>query len=140
VRCTAERFDEKTNKWVATSGNMLSGFLDSDMGGEVSRACITQHLSSLSPHTKLIIMLGMGSKGSYVRLCRKAYSDALGGAWRSVNEVAYTNGLFTVVHTEHFKAQGHLLPDWLGETRHERERLGLLAQQAVAFSGLAAGV
>lgn len=140
VRCTAEHFKENTNEWTGTSSNILSRFLDSDMGEEVSRACISQHLSSLSTRTKLIIMLGMGPQGKYVRQCREAYSGALGGAWRSFNEIAYTNGPLTVVHTEHFKAQGHLLQDWLGETGRERQRFGFLAQQAVAFSGLAVGV
>lgn len=140
VRCTAERFDEKTRSWVATSGNMLSGFLASDLGAEVSRACISQHLSGLSPQTKLIVMLGMGPAGAYIQQCRKAYSEALRGEWRTINEVAYTNGQVTVVHTEHFKAQGSLLPSWLGDIQNGRTRFGLLAQQAVASSDVVLAV
>lgn len=61
-------------------------------------------------------MLGMGAAGSYVHKWRTAYTEAISGAWRTVNEVAYTNGQVTVVRTEHFKAQVSFLPDWLGET------------------------
>jgi hypothetical protein len=33
---------------------------------------------------------------------------------------------------EHFASQGHLIPDWLGETGDPRAEFGLLARKAVA--------
>ena len=52
------------------------------------------------------------------------------------NRYVYTDGRITVVHVEHFKSQGALLPQWLGEQEHPRARLGVLAKEAVASSGV----
>ena len=51
--------------------------------------------------------------------------------FRTINEVAYTDGQVTFVHVEHFASQGALLPNWLSGESHERGRLGLLAQAGV---------
>jgi len=75
-------------------------------------------------------MFGMGNKLNYVSECLALFRK-LGGRWQRVNEIAYTNSQVTVVHVEHFKSQGPLLGQWLGEQRHPRERWGTMAQEAV---------
>lgn len=91
-------------------------------------------MTGLTPRTRLIIMLGMGSQGSYVRACRDLYSLARPGAWKNINEVTYSDGKLTVVHTEHFQSQGALIPNWLSGDRHERGRLGRLSQEGVEYA------
>lgn len=132
VRCTVERRKTNGTGWTGTGGDMLDRFSATPLGSRVLSNCVSQHLVSLSPKTKLIVMLGLGSKQNYVRECRKAFaSNRTTGTWRTVNEVAYTDGEITVVHVEHFRSQGALLPNWLAENRHPRGKFGLLARQAV---------
>lgn len=53
---------------------------------------------------------------------------------RKVNEVAYEDEGVVVVHVEHFRSQGNLIPKWLGDgehTRDPRSRLGQQAREAV---------
>jgi hypothetical protein len=130
IRCTVERFDDKKCKWVATS-RMIDQFMASSFGQQISTACATRFLRELPPQTKLIIMFGLGARGSYVSTARRAMEMARPGAWRTVNDVAYTDGKITVVHVEHFKAQGAHLLNWLGQNGHSRARLGILAREAV---------
>ncbi len=131
IRCTVERFDNAKNKWVG-SGGMIDPFMQSRFGQNVSTTCATRFLRDLPAETKLVVLFGLGARGSYVSAARKIIATARPGAWRTVNEVAYTDGRITIVHVEHFASQGALLPNWLGQNRHERARLGLLARQAVA--------
>ena len=65
-------------------------------------------------------MFGLGAKGSYVSAARRAIEAARPGTWRTVNEVAYTDGQITVVHVEHFASQGANIPNWLGQNIHPR--------------------
>ena len=51
-------------------------------------------------------MFGLGAGGSYVATARKAIEKARGGTWRTINDVAYTDGKITVVHVEHFASPG----------------------------------
>jgi len=128
IRCTVERFDGK--KWVG-SGGMIDKFMATPFGRRVSTACATEFLGHLPVETKLVIMFGLGVGGSYVSTARKAVEIARPGAWRTVNEVAYTDGKISVVHVEHFASQGANIPNWLGQNTHARSRLGLLARAAV---------
>lgn len=133
VRCTVERFDGKT--WVG-SGGMIDEFMKHEFGKRISHACATRFLSVLPYRTRLVIMFGLGAKGSYVSAARRAIESARPGTWRTVNEVAYTDGQITVVHVEHFASQGANIPNWLGQNNHPRSKLGLMAREAVSF-GLA---
>ncbi|MEH6790634.1 hypothetical protein [Parasphingorhabdus sp.] len=136
VRCSVERYDTSTGEWTGTGAGMLDRFVKKEFGHRVVGNCIEQHLGNLPMETKLVILLGMGSKGNYIRSCKEAFRNALGGNWEQHNEVAYSDGNRMFVHTEHFKSQGALLPNWLSESQHERGRLGLLAREAVAASGV----
>lgn len=136
VRCSVERFDRKKQEWTGTGAGMLDRYIQSPFGDRVVSNCIDQHLGSLPTNTKLVIMLGMGSGGNYIKTCKAAFARALGGSWHTINEVAYSDGKRTFVHTEHFKSQGAHLPNWLSEDRHNRGRFGLLAREAVAGSGV----
>ncbi len=40
----------------------------------------------------------------------------------------------TVVHVEHFASQGALIPNWLGENKSERSKLGGLAIESVKYA------
>lgn len=135
IRCTVERQDPRRG-WSGTGGGMLDRFVATPFGQEVLSKCSSRFLGNLPPTTKVVVMLGMGSKGNYIAACRKAFALARPGAWRTVNDVAYSDDHITVVHTEHFAAQGALIPNWLSGTGHERGRLGLLAREAVQSAGL----
>jgi hypothetical protein len=129
VRCTVERFNSK--EWVG-SGGMIDPFMSTPFGQQISKNCATRFLARLPDETKLIIMFGLGAGGAYVAAARKIIQAARAGAWRTVNEVAYTDGRVTVVHVEHFASQGANIPNWLGQNEHPRARLGILAREAVA--------
>ena len=130
VRCTVERFDAKEQSWLG-SGGMIDRFMSTPFGREISVNCASRFLRELPAETKLIIMFGLGAGLSYVATARKAIEKGRPGTWRTVNEVAYSDGKVTVVHVEHFASQGANIPNWLGQNGHERERLGILARQAV---------
>jgi len=134
IRCTVERFDAKQDQWSGTGGGMLDKFIATDFGKSVVSKCASQFLGTLPSETRLVLMLGMGAGGNYVRACRKLFSLIRPGSWREVNEVSYTDGRVTVVHTEHFQSQGALIPNWLSGDRHERGRLGELSRAGVAFA------
>lgn len=131
IRCTVERFDSK--KWVG-SGGMIDQFMATSFGQQISQTCATRFLRDLPPETKLIIMFGLGTKNAYVATARKAIQTARPGAWRTINEIAYTDGKVTVVHVEHFASQGANIPNWLGQNEHPRARLGILARDAVTIA------
>ena len=133
IRCTVERFDSKNRKWVG-SGGMIDEFMATQFGERISTNCATRFLQDLTPITKLIVMFGLGVRGSYIKTARKAIEVARPGKWRTVNEVAYADGNITVVHVEHFASQGANIPNWLGKNPHPRSRLGLLAREAVSFA------
>ena len=131
VRCTVERYDEKTKKWLGSGGGMLDKFVATPFGQEVAGNCAVSFLSDLPDRTKLVIMFGLGTKMNYVREARKLIEANRPGTWRTVNEVAYTDGRVTFVHVEHFASQGALIPNWLGEKKHDRSKLGMKAREAV---------
>ncbi|MEY8843499.1 hypothetical protein AB9K41_31125 [Cribrihabitans sp. XS_ASV171] len=131
IRCTVERHDPKKG-WTSTGGKMIDGFLaDPEFGQTVAENCASRFLGHLPAETKLIVMFGMGQKLGYVKSAYTTISRARPGKWRWINEVAYWDGEVTVVHVEHFKAQGSLIPDWMGLTGADRAKYG---HQAWALS------
>lgn len=134
VRCTVERRDPKKASWTGTGGGMLDRFVASDLGKIVVSNCTDRFMRDLPTPTKLVVMLGLGTRQGYVAACRRVFSETRPGPWRSENEVTYTDGKVVVVHTEHFAAQGPLLPNWLSGDRHERGRLGKLASAGVQLA------
>lgn len=137
IRCTVEQHDPRKG-WSGTGGGMLDKFVATPFGREVLTNCSTRFLAALPNRTRLVVMLGMGSKQNYIRSCQGAFAAARPGRWLTLNEVAYTDGHITVVHTEHFAAQGALIPNWLSGNGHPRGRFGLLAQEAVRAAGVRA--
>lgn len=131
IRCTVERFDRKSERWAGTGGGMLDRFVADPLGSRIASNCSQRFLSQLPARTRLVVMLGLGTKGNYVAACRQLFQRARPGPWRTVNDVAYADEHIVVVHTEHFAAQGALIPNWLSGRAHERGRLGLLAREAV---------
>ncbi len=129
IRCTVERRDGKG--WKGTNGNMLDGFMAAPFGREVATNCARRFLANLPSTTRLVVMFGMGTGGNYIREARILVQRARPGRWRTVNQVAYADEHVTFVHVEHFASRGSLIPDWLGENGHPREKLGTLAREAV---------
>ena len=131
VRCTVERYDDRMKEWKGSGGGMLDKFMATFFGQNVAGNCAKSFLAALPESTKLVIMFGLGTKGNYVSEARKLIEAARPGAWCKVNDVAYTDGEVTFVHVEHFASQGALLPNWLGENKHDRSELGIMARDAV---------
>lgn len=131
VRCTVERYDEKDRSWKGSGGGMLDKFMATQFGNEVATNCASQFLGALPSRTKVVVMFGLGSKLNYVGAARKLVEAARPGKWRTVNEVAYSDGDVTFVHVEHFASQGALIPNWLGVNNHHRAALGRKAREAV---------
>lgn len=114
IRCTVER--QHAGEWKSSGGGMLDKFVATSFGREVAGNCASQFIKHLPTETKLVVLFGLGTKNKYVNEARKVIQNARpDGAWGKINEVAYTDGLVTFVHVEHFAAQGRLIPDWCGE-------------------------
>lgn len=131
VRCTVERQEQSTGKWKGSGGGMLDKFVATSFGRIVTTNCGQRFLGDLPSSAKVILMFGLGTKMNYVRESRQIFNRVRPGAWRTINSCAYTDGSITVVHVEHFAAQGALIPNWLGEKDHERSALGIEARAAV---------
>jgi hypothetical protein len=131
IRCTVERHDQKTDSWKGSGGGMLDKFVSNPFGQFVATNCTKKFLSKLPEKTKIVILFGLGSKMNYVSEAYNLFQNARPGNWRKINSVAYTDGIITVVHVEHFASQGALIPNWIGENNHERGRLGIEAREAV---------
>ena len=131
IRCTVERFDHRDNAWVSTGGGMLDNFVATDFGRAVSTTCGRKFLRALPRPTRLIVMMGLGTNLGYVHAARKLFEDIRPGSWYPINDVAYSDGRVTVVHTEHFKVQGAHLENWLGKDGHGRGKYGVQARRAV---------
>ncbi len=136
IRCTVERFHEKTATWKGSGGGMLDKFIKTTLGQKVANNCTTKFLSNLPNKTKLIVMFGLGTKLNYVQESYNLYQFARPGEWKWINDVSYTDGRIVVVHVEHFASQGALIPNWLGEKSHDRSKYGIFAKKAVIESGL----
>ncbi|MFD2642092.1 hypothetical protein [Pseudomonas japonica] len=136
VRCSVERYDRNSASWKGSGGGMLDKFIATPFGTLVATNCTTAFLRDLPEETRLIVMFGLGTGLNYVASAYGLFRRARPGAWKMLNAVAYTDGKITVVHVEHFAAQGALIPNWLGEKPHPRSELGLLSRAAVAASGV----
>ena len=137
VRCTVERFDAKEGIWKGTGGDMLGGFVSQEFGRRVAGACAERHLGRLPAETRLVVMMGTGSKGNYVDEAERLIRHARGrpSSWRRINAVSYGDDAVTFVHTVHFAAQGRLRGVWFGETRLDGSPPDPVA---VEWAGLAA--
>jgi hypothetical protein len=131
IRCTVERHDSESRTWKGSGGGMLDRFVATPFGQEVAGRCTKRFLADLPMATRLVVLFGLGTRLKYVAAARKLIERARPGNWRTLNEVAYTDGKVTFVHVEHFASQGALIPNWLGENNHARARLGILAREAV---------
>jgi hypothetical protein len=134
IRCTVERYDDKSSSWKGSGGGMLDKFVGTSFGQSVAKNCTERFLGRLPSQTKLVVMFGLGSKLNYVQESFKLYQAARGGTWKWVNDAAYSDGKIVVVHVEHFASQGALIPQWLGQVDHQRSRLGKMAQTAVQLA------
>lgn len=134
VRCTVEQLHKKSGEWIGSGAGMLEKFLANDFGQEVAGNCSSQFLRVLPPETKLVVMFGYGSKLNYVRAAKGLFERTRGTPFRWINDVSYTDGKITVVHVEHFAAQGATIPNWLGVNDHARAKLGLMARDAVSIA------
>jgi hypothetical protein len=130
IRCTVEQKIRGT--WTGTGGGMLDKFVGSSFGAEVAGRCAATFLGNLPLSTRIVVMLGMGAKGNYITESRKLFAAARPRKWTTINEVSYSDGAITVVHVEHFKSQGALIPNWLSGNGHPRGKLGLAAKAAIA--------
>lgn len=110
---------------------MLDRFTGIGFGNEVATNCASEFLGTLPARTRLVVMFGLGTRLNYIRATRKLLESVRPGTWRTLNEVAYSDGQVTFVHVEHFASQGALIPDWLGETGHPRSEFGRKARDAV---------
>ncbi len=129
IRCTVEQQIRGT--WTGTGGGMLDKFVRTSFGAEVAGRCAATFLGNLPQSTRIVVMLGMGARGNYVNEARKLFAAARPGKWEAINEVSYSDGEITVVHVEHFKSQGALIPNWLSGNGHPRGKLGLAAKAAI---------
>lgn len=136
VRCTVERYDEKSSAWKGSGGGMLDKFMGTSFGKEIAMNCASQFLGALPATTKLVVMFGLGTKLNYVDASRKLIEAVRPSKWRALNKVAYTDGRIIFVHVEHFASQGALLPNWLGENYHPRSIYGHWAQDAVRVANI----
>jgi hypothetical protein len=142
IRCTVER--REGDKWKGSGGGILDRFVATSFGREVASNCAGRFLAELPPETKLVVVFGLGTKQNFIREAQKLIQQARpNGAWRGVNEVAYTDGSVTFVHVEHFAAQGPLIPGWCGDPDPKkggaispRARFGQLAYEAIETAGI----
>ena len=141
VRCTVERWDGATGRWLGTGGGMLDRFVATPFGAAVAGRCTSAFLGDLPSETRLVVIYGMGSRLGYVdgaeRLIRHARLAQGVSGWRRHDAISYGDDKVTFVHVEHFRSQGALIPNWLGipdvagKLRDpDRARLGRLAASA----------
>lgn len=136
IRCTVERYDRRSVSWKGSGGGMLDKFIATQFGASVATNCTTTFLRDLPEETRLVVMFGLGTGLNYVASAYDLFRRARPGVWKMISSVAYTDGKITVVHVEHFAAQGALIPNWLGVNAHPRSNLGLLSRAAVEASGV----
>ncbi|MCS5517465.1 hypothetical protein NWF32_29175 [Pseudomonas qingdaonensis] len=137
IRCTVERHDRKAGTWKGSGGGMLDKFIASPFGKSVASNCTTAFLRDLPQETRLIVMFGLGTGMNYVASAYALLRHARPGAWKMINAVAYTDGRITVVHVEHFAAQGALIPNWLGERDHREAGLACSRKRLFKHQGSA---
>jgi hypothetical protein len=137
IRCTVQR--QAAGVWKGSGGGMLDKFVATSFGREIAGNCAQRFLKDLPAETKLVVLFGLGTKNNYVTEARKVIQRARPSkAWRTVNEVSYTDGLVTFVHVEHFASQGRLIPDWCGEPNPKKGNAVSTRSQLAQFAHEAA--
>lgn len=147
VRCTVERWDTPAGEWKGTGGGMLDRFVATPFGQSIAGRCTSNFLRVLPIETRLVVLYGVGAKLSYVDAAEQLIKRARGrSSWRRHDLVSYGDDRVTFVHTEHFRAQGPLIPNWLGAVDEagrprdpHRAMLGRLAAAAAARAFAAHG-
>lgn len=111
---------------------MLGRFMPSGFGQEVATNCASRFLRGLPEETRLVVLFGLGAKQGCVAQARSFITSARLESWRTVNEVAYSEGKTTVVHVEHFRVQGAHLSNWLERMRVLGPLGGIPVRQGVS--------
>lgn len=109
-RCSVAMWDPKKRAYAKSGNSILEKFLESDETRHVAHNCTEQYLAALPERTKLVVLLG--NSEDYVEGCRSLFKR-LYPDLRSANDVCYSNGKITWVHTIHAAAQGDYIPQWL---------------------------
>lgn len=132
-RCSVSMWDKKKSDYAKSGNSILEKFLSSPETRQIAETCTERFLANLPSRTKLVLLLGNspdyvdGCKGLFERL----YPDI-----RSLNEIAYSNGTITWVHTIHASAQGDYIPQWLTGADTAIGRKLAPARAAVGSSGI----
>jgi hypothetical protein len=105
VRCSITGMDRKKGCHTADSPNVIPAFKRGSDGSAFVENCVEQHLASLPPRTKLVILLG--NTDSYVAALASVLERKRGPV-RMINPVAYVSRDVLFVHVAHpSKGNGH---------------------------------
>jgi hypothetical protein len=97
--------DRKKGCHTADSPNVIPAFKRGSYGSAFVENCVEQHLASLPPRTKLVILLG--NTDSYVAALASVLERKRGPV-RMINPVAYVSRDVLFVHVAHpSKGNGH---------------------------------
>jgi hypothetical protein len=132
-RCSVAMWDAKKRAYAKSGNNIIEKFLGSDETRKVAHNCTEEYLQTLPARTKLVVLLG--NSEDYVEGCRTLF-ERLNPGLRSVNDVCYSNGSVTWVHTIHAAAQGDYIPQWLSGTQTPIGRKFKPALDGVLRSGV----
>jgi hypothetical protein len=128
VRCSITGFDRKKRVHTADSPNILPAFKRGNPASRFVENCVDQHLASLPPRTKLVLLL------SNTDIYIDALSDVIArrrGTVTRLNDVAYESRDVRFIHIAHpSKANGHFGAFIRGEGKAGKKRD--LARDAVA--------
>ena len=109
-KCSVSMWDDKKAAYAKSGNSILEKFLASAETREIAHTCTEEFLSKLPSRTKLVLLLG--NSQDYVDGCQALFKR-LYPKIRQVNDVAYTDGVITWVHSIHAAAQGDYIPQWL---------------------------
>lgn len=100
LRCSLTGWNKKNDRWSGASGDVIPGLKQRD-GNLALKACIQQHLTSLSERTRLIVLLGNDDR--YVEIVRRAFQGVFGPVTPldAAGNQGYRIGAQTVVHIGH---------------------------------------
>lgn len=120
VRCSITGMDRKKGIHTADSPNVLPAFERGSLGSKFVENCVNEHLVSLPPRTRLVLLLG--NTDAYIKRLN-GIIDRLRGPVTSLNEVAYDCDGVRFVHIAHpSKANGHFRKFVRGEGKAGRKR------------------
>jgi hypothetical protein len=132
-RCSVSMWDKKKSDYAKSGNSILEKFLASAETRLVAETCSEQFLTALPDRTRLVMLLG--NSPDYIDGCRSLV-ERLYPRVRTINEVAYTSGSVTWVHTIHAAAQGNYVPQWLAGADTAIGRKLKPAREAVQGSGV----